>query len=115
MAKSLLMAGVMTMAAGTPGHTAAINVRFAPPDVELPKSAVCTPRVRDEDMAAEWTAWDQKALPKRATFTITRDMNRMRDLDARRFEPIITRIQELMPTVKKTYGETDALFDRVKL
>lgn len=115
MAKSLLMAGVMTMAAGTPGRTAAIDVRFAPPDVELPKSAVCTPRVRDEDMIAEWTAWDQKALPKRATFAITRDMNRMRDLDARRFEPIITRIQELMPTVKKNYGETDALFDRVKL
>ncbi len=115
MAKSLLMAGVMTMAAGTPGRTAAIDVRFAPPDVELPKQAVCAPRVRDEDMIAEWTAWDQKALPKRATFAITRDMNRMRDLDARRFEPIITRIQALMPTVKKNYDETDALFDRVKL
>ncbi|MDH4413401.1 MAG: tetratricopeptide repeat protein [Rhizobium sp.] len=115
MAKSLLMAGVMTMAAGTPGRTAAIDVRFAPPDVELPKTAVCTPRVRDEDMIAEWTAWDQKALPKRATFAITRDMNRMRDLDARRFEPIITRIQGLMPTVKKDYDKTDALFDRIKL
>ncbi|MFN3508454.1 MAG: tetratricopeptide repeat protein [Allorhizobium sp.] len=115
MAKSLLMAGVMTMAAGTPGRSAAIDVRFAPPDVELPKTAVCTPRVRDEDMIADWTAWDKKALPKRATFAITRDMNRMRDLDARRFEPIITRIQELLPTVKKNYGETDALFDRVKL
>ncbi len=115
MAKSLLMAGVMTMAAGTPGRAAAIDVRFAPPDVELPKSAVCSPRVRDEDMIAEWSAWDRKALPKRKVFAITRDMNRMRDLDARRFEPIITRIQELMPTVKKDYGETDALFDRVKL
>lgn len=115
MAKSLLMAGVMTMAAGTPGRTATIDVRFAPPDVDLPKSAVCSPRVRDEDMIAEWSAWDQKALPKRATFAITRDMNRMRDLDARRFEPIITRIQELMPTVKKDYDQTDALFDRVKL
>lgn len=115
MAKSLLMAGVMTMAAGTPGRTAAIDVRFAPPDVELPKTAVCTPRVRDEDMIAEWTAWDKKVLPKRATFAITRDMNRMRDLDARRFEPIITRIQALMPTVKKSYDQTDALFDTVKL
>jgi len=115
MAKSLLMAGVMTMAAGTPGRTAAIDVRFAPPDVELPNTAVCTPRVRDEDMIAEWTAWNKKALPKRATFAITRDMNRMRDLDARRFEPIITRIQELMPTVKKGYDQTDALFDTVKL
>lgn len=115
MAKSLLMAGVMTMAAGTPGQTAAIDVRFAPPDVELPKTAVCTPRVRDEDMIAEWTAWDKQALPKRATFAITRDMNRMRDLDARRFEPIISRIQELMPTVKKNYDATDALFDKVKL
>ncbi|WP_235882880.1 tetratricopeptide repeat protein [Rhizobium rhizophilum] len=115
MAKSLLMAGVMTMAAGAPGRTAAIDVRFAPPDVELPKSAACTPRVRDEDMIAEWTAWDKKALPKRATFGITRDMNRMRDLDARRFEPIITRIQELMPTVKKGYDQTDAMFDTVKL
>jgi TPR repeat protein len=115
MAKSLLMAGVMTMAAGTPGRTAAIDVRFAPPDVELPKSAVCAPRVRDEDMIAEWTAWDKKVLPKRATFAITRDMNRMRELDARRFEPIITRIQALMPTVKKGYDQTDALFDTVKL
>lgn len=115
MAKSLLMAGVMTMAAGTPGRTAAIDVRFAPPDVELPKSAVCAPRVRDEDMIAEWTAWDKKVLPKRATFAITRDMNRMRELDARRFDSIITRIQALMPTVKKGYDQTDALFDTVKL
>ncbi len=71
--------------------------------------------MRDEDMNAEWTAWDKKGLPKRATFAITRDMNRMRELDARRFEPIITRIQALMPTVKKGYDQTDALFDTVKL
>jgi TPR repeat protein len=115
LAKSLLMAGVMTIAAGTSGRSAPIDVRFMPPDVELPKAPICSPPVRDEDMIADWTAWDKKKLPKRDAYTITRDMNRLRDVDARRFEPIITRVQELLPTVKANYGEKDALFDKVKL
>ena len=115
LAKSLLMAGVMTIAAGTPGRSEPIDVRFMPPDVELPKAPICSPPVRDEDMIADWTAWDRKKLPKREVYTITRDMNRLRDVDARRFEPIITRAQELLPTIKTGYGEKDALFDKVKL
>jgi TPR repeat protein len=115
LAKSLLMAGVMTIAAGTPGRSEPIDVRFTPPDVELPKAPICSAPVRDEDMIADWTAWDRKKLPKRDVYTITRDMNRLRDVDARRFEPIITRVQELLPTVKPGYGEKDALFDKVKL
>ncbi|MDH4440504.1 MAG: tetratricopeptide repeat protein [Rhizobium sp.] len=115
LAKSLLMAGVMTIAAGTPGRSEVIDVRFMPPDVELPKTPVCTPRIRDEDMIADWTAWDRKKLPKRNIATITRDMNRLRDIDARRFEPIIARTQELLPTIKADYDEKDALFDQVKL
>jgi TPR repeat protein len=115
LAKSLLMAGVMTIAAGTPGRTTPIDVRFMPPDVELPKAPVCSPPVRDEDMIEDWTAWDRKKLPKRDVYTITRDMNRLRDVDARRFEPIINRVQELLPTVKANYGEKDAMFDKIKL
>ncbi len=115
LAKSLLMAGVMTIAAGTPGRSAPIDVRFMPPDVELPKAPICSAPVRDEDMIADWTAWDRKTLPKRDVYTITRDMNRLRDVDARRFEPIITRVHALLPTVKANYGEKDALFDKVKL
>lgn len=113
--KSLLMAGVMTVATGTPGRSEPIDVRFLPPDIDVPKSAICTPRIRDEDMIADWTAWDRKALPKRETYSITRDMNRLRDVDARRFEPILTRMQELLPTIKSDYSEKDALFDKVKL
>ncbi|TPP06752.1 tetratricopeptide repeat protein [Rhizobium glycinendophyticum] len=115
LAKSLLMAGVMTITAGTPGRSEPIDVRFTPPDVALPKAPICSAPVRDEDMIADWTAWDRKKLPKREVYTITRDMNRLRDVDARRFEPIITRVQELLPTVKPSYGEKDALFDKVKL
>lgn len=115
LAKSLLMAGVMTIAAGSPGRSAPIDVRFMPPDVELPKAPVCSTPKRDEDMIADWTAWDRKKLPKREIYSITRDMNRLRDVDARRFEPIISRVQELLPTVKASYGEKDALFDKVKL
>lgn len=115
LAKSLLMAGVVTIAAGTPGRSEPIDVRFMPPDVELPKAPICSPPVRDEDMIADWTAWDRKRLPKREVYTITRDMNRLRDLDARRFEPVISRVQELLPTIKANYGEKDSLFDKVKL
>ncbi|KPF46084.1 tetratricopeptide repeat protein [Rhizobium sp. AAP43] len=114
-AKSLLLAGVMTVATGTPGRAEPINVRFQPPNIQLPKAGSCTPRIRDEDMIAEWTAWDQKALPDRKVYAITRDMNRMRDLDARRFEPVINRIRALLPTVKADYDDKAALFDQVKL
>ncbi len=76
-----------------------------PPDVELPKAPICSPPVRDEDMIADWTPGIERNCPKREVYTITRDMNRLRDLDARRFEPVISRVQELLPTIKANYGE----------
>ncbi len=112
--KSLLLAGLIA-AAATPGRATPIDVRFLPPDIEIPKSAVCAPRIRDEDMIADWSKWDRKSLAKRDIYATMRDMNRLRDIDAKRFEPILSRMQELLPTIKSNYTETDALFDKVKL
>jgi TPR repeat protein len=114
LAKSLLLAG-MIAAAATPGRSEPIDVRFMPPDIEIPKTAVCAPRIGDEDVITYWNNWDRKALPKRSIYETTRDMNRLRDIGAKRFEKIISRMQELLPSIKPNYSEIDALFDKVKL
>ncbi len=115
LAKSLLTAGMIFAATAMPGRSETINVRFMPPDIEIPKTSVCAPRIRDEDTIADWTSWDGKTLSKRDVYATMRDMNRLRDIDAKRFEKIISRVQELLPTIKPNYTEVDALFDKVKL
>jgi TPR repeat protein len=111
----LLLLGGMLAATATPGRSEPIEVGFMPPEIEIPTTAVCAPRISDENVITYWNNWDRKALPKRSTYETIRDMNRLRDIGAKRFEKIIGRMQELLPTIKANYTDEDALFDKVKL
>lgn len=113
--KLSLIAGVMSLAAGTPALSDPITVRFMPPEVKGLPHNVCAPRLRDDQIVAQWEAWDQKSLPKKDSYAIQRDMGRLRDLDAAKYQKIVTRIIALLPTVDPGYTDTDQKFDTVRL
>lgn len=104
----------MLLATTAYGSASPIAITYLPPDLDLPQT-VCAPRVRDDATIAEWTAWNGEKLPKRDPYTIQRDLNRLRDLDAAKYQKIILRIIELMPSIRPNYTESDAKLDIVRM
>lgn len=74
-------------------------IEFLPPAVD-PKP-ICVQRAPDSDVIEAWTAWNGKNLPKRESWIIMREAQRLRDIDAAQYFPIIKRILDLLPKADK--------------
>jgi TPR repeat protein len=110
---TIVLISMLIAAAAVPTAAGPTDMEFLPPKVDVDRR-VCTPSQRDDDMVAFWTAWDGKALPKREAYLIQRDLNRLRDLNAAKYEGIIDKMITLLPKIKGNYSQTDALFDRTR-
>jgi TPR repeat protein len=92
-----------------------VDVFFEPPVIPVGAEKICATNSSDAALVAEWTAWNRKALPKKSASNISKDVNRLRNVDAAKHKETILRIIELLPKIKKSYGEADMLVDKVKL
>ncbi len=90
-----------------------VAVNFEPPRIEVEK--ICAPSTPDEQLAAQWAAWDGKALPEMAPDLIQRDLRRLMDADAIRWFDTIEKAHALMPSVDPQFGADKALLARVEL
>jgi TPR repeat protein len=118
--RSHLIAGLMmsaTMLVGNVGQSlsAPIELVFEPPAVPVAAGKICAQHSSDASLAAEWTSWDKKALPKKPVLEISRDMSRLRNLSAARHKDIVLRIIELLPKANKNYSEVDMLLDKISV
>ena len=90
-----------------------VAVNFEPPQIEVEK--ICAPSTPDEQLAAQWAAWDGKALPDLDADLIQRDLRRLMDSDAIRWFDTIEKAQALMPSVDPQFDANKALLARVEL
>lgn len=105
------LAGLPGFAQTASPQTVAVN--FEPPRIEVEK--ICAPSTPDEQLAAEWAAWDGKTLPDMAPDLIQRDLRRLMDADAIRWFDTIAKAQALLPSVDPQFGADKALLARVEL
>jgi TPR repeat protein len=109
---------VVTSLAFTAASSAAAGVEplvieFLPPAVD-PKP-VCVQRATDSDVVEAWTAWNGKALPKQDSWIIMREAQRLRDIDAAQYFPIVRRILDLLPTIDKKLTPENLEAERITL
>lgn len=105
------LAGLPAFAQTAAPQTVAVN--FEPPRIEVEK--ICAPSTPDEQLAAQWAAWDGKTLPEMAPDLIQRDLRRLMDADAIRWFDTIEKAHALMPSVDPQFGADKALLARVEL
>ena len=105
------LAGFPAFAQTAIPQTVAVN--FEPPRIEVEK--ICAPSTPDEQLAAQWTAWDGKVLPEMAPDLIQRDLRRLMDADAIRWFDTIEKAHALMPSVDPQFDANKALLARVEL
>jgi TPR repeat protein len=96
-----------------PAGAATVAVRFEPPHIEVAK--ICDPSTPEDQLLAEWAAWDGKALPDRPAGQIRTDLRRLMEADAIRWFDTITKAYALMPAVDASFDANDALLARVTL
>ncbi|MDZ4395110.1 hypothetical protein [Cypionkella sp.] len=92
-------------------NTVAVN--FEPPRIEVEK--ICAASISDEQLAAQWAAWDGKTLPEAAADLIQRDLRRLMDSDAIRWFDTIEKAQAMLPSVDPQFSADKALLARVEL
>lgn len=84
---------------------------FAPPQIE--PTRICVPRPPDSETIATWENWDGIRLPEVSAAIVTRDINRLKQLDATlwlpKIEQMITRLEEAEPR----FAGNNALIARI--
>lgn len=106
--------GTFVLLSTAPGNVSAqqLALEFAPPDMVV--SPVCVPRSSDSDLVAEWDAWDGSALPQRDVDMINRDMRRLAELDAVRWDSTIRAVIAKLPAVSPSYTEDHVTLARIE-
>ena len=98
-----------SLALPTTGSIAAganpLVIEFLPPVVEL--KPICIQRAPDSDVIERWTTWNGKALPKKDSWITMREAQRLRDIDAAQYFPIVRRILDLLPSIDKELKRED--------
>jgi len=90
-----------------------VPLLFEPP--EITREKVCAPALADDQLAAEWQAWDGKTLPDRSPELIRRELQRLMDKDAIRWFDTIETAFALMPGVDNQFGPDKAMLARAEL
>jgi TPR repeat protein len=111
----LMMSATLLIGSALHALSAPVDIVFEPPVIPLNTQKICAPNSLDATLVTEWTAWNRKVLPKKSASNISKDMSRLRALDAGKHKEIVLRIIELLPKAKKNYGEAEMLVDKIKL
>ncbi|WP_454857082.1 tetratricopeptide repeat protein [Rhizobium binxianense] len=90
-----------------------VSVEFLPPAIE--SKEVCVQRLSDADVIGKWKAWDGKALPKEAPWLLMREAQRLRDIDAAAYFPVVSRIFDLLPKADPSEKAEDLDAERITL
>lgn len=90
-----------------------IDIDFKPPEIITEHR--CFSQKSDVDILNYWANWDGKKLPRWDASLIQYDMRRLRDKEPVKFFDTVTRIIELMPTVRSNYSQTKQDQDLVRL
>lgn len=90
-----------------------IDIDFKPPEIVTEHR--CFSQKSDVDILNYWANWDGKKLPRWDASLIQYDMRRLRDKEPVKFFDTVTRIIELMPTVRSNYSQTKQDQDLVRL
>jgi TPR repeat protein len=64
-----------------------LTLDFSPPDMAV--RPICQARAADADLIATWGNWDGKTLPDRDPGLITRELRRLDEIDAVKWDPTI--------------------------
>lgn len=98
-----------------PGSASAgpIDIDFQPPEIATEHR--CFSQKSDVDILKFWSNWDGVKLPRWEANLIQYDMRRLRDKEPIKYFDTITRIIELMPSVKSNYSQTNNDQDIVRL
>ncbi|WP_322894172.1 MULTISPECIES: hypothetical protein [unclassified Yoonia] len=106
--------GAFAMLATPPAGLSAqsLSLNFAPPDMVV--APVCVPRAPDADIVADWGSWDGITLPDRNIDMINRDMRRLAELDALRWDDTITSVIAKLPLLSPSYTEDHVALARIE-
>jgi TPR repeat protein len=89
----------------------AVPLVFEPPEMEV--SPVCVARASDEDLTAEWGAWDGSSLPDQDVGLINRDMRRLAEIDPVAWDATIQRVIILLPGVSRGFKADHVILARI--
>jgi TPR repeat protein len=90
-----------------------IDIDFKPPEIVTEHR--CFSQKSDVDILNFWAKWDGKKLPGWDANLIQYDMRRLRDKEPVKYFDTVTRIIDLMPTVRSNYSQTKQDQDLVRL
>lgn len=113
---SLLAAvGSCLWLAATAGHVQAgsVAIEFLPPKVDV--KPVCVQRAPDNEVIDRWVSWDRKSLPKMELWLVQREAQRLRDIDAELYFPVISRMMELLPGLDGDMKPQEMEADKITL
>lgn len=100
--------------AATSGHaetTQTLTLDFAPPDMAV--QPICQARAPDAELIATWGGWDGKTLPDRPTSLIARDLRRLAEMDAVRWDPTIQKMILAMAKASPKFTADDVLLAQI--
>lgn len=89
-----------------------LQLEFAPPAIEPVQ--ICIPREPDVVTEARWITWDGESLPAGEYALIKRDINRLLQIDARRWLPTIELMIARLSEADPGYAGRNALLARIK-
>ncbi len=90
-----------------------VTLAFQPPDIA--REPICIPKLADELIEANWSAWKGDVLPDEAPEQIRGDMRRLMGLNAVKWFATIEKVYTLMPSVDSQFGPDKAKLERVAL
>lgn len=88
-----------------------LPLTFEPPEMQV--DPVCVARASDEDLIAEWGAWDGVALPERDVGLINRDIRRLAEIDPVVWDETIQRVIALLPGVSRSFSPEHVILARI--
>ncbi|MEY4871458.1 MAG: hypothetical protein RLZZ563_788, partial [Pseudomonadota bacterium] len=82
-----------------------VTLDFAPPDMAV--TPICLPRAPDPQLVARWSNWDGTTLPAMDPALIPRDLRRLAELDAARWDTTIRTALTLLHSADPKFGSDD--------
>ena len=83
--------------APTGPYAQTVDLQFEPPQIEA--SSICSARAPDEDLTARWTLWDGRSLAGMDPTVVSRDIRRLREMDAVGWFDKIQLALRLLPSI----------------
>jgi TPR repeat protein len=92
-------------------RAAPLDLEFVPPQIE--PTRICVPRPPDAQTVALWGNWDGVRLPAVSAAIVSRDINRLKQLDATRWLPTIEQMIARLEESEPRFAGTNALMARI--